>query len=34
MNEYFVTNNGDPIAMNLRVLAELCIELQGSIRSQ
>ena len=34
MNEYFITNNGDPIAMNLRMLAELCIELQGSIRSQ
>lgn len=34
MNEYFITHDGEPIASTLRVLATLCIALEGTIRSQ
>ncbi len=34
MNEYFITHNGEPMARTLRLLAKLCIEVRGTIRSQ
>lgn len=34
MDDYFITHDGESMAMTLRLLAEMCIELNGTIRSQ